>query len=62
MHAGVKIYLPVVVHLIAPVHRDKRVMDQIHEARVQHLLIANNHDFAHEFSNQIFQKRLLVKS
>jgi hypothetical protein len=62
MHAGVKIYPPAVAHLIALVHRDKRVMDQIHEARVQHLLIANNHDFVHVFLNQIFQKRLLVKS
>jgi hypothetical protein len=62
MHAGAKIYLPAEVHLIALELRAKPVMDQIHEARVQHLLIANNHDFAHEFSNQIFQKRLLVKS
>jgi hypothetical protein len=62
MHAGVKIYLPAAVHQIALELRAKLVMDQIHEVHVQHLLIASNHDFAHEFLNQIFQKRLLVKS
>jgi hypothetical protein len=62
MHAGVKIYLPVVAHLIALVLRDKLVMDQIHEGQDLRQWIANNHDFVHVFLNQIFQKRLLVKS
>jgi hypothetical protein len=62
MHAGVKICLLVAVLRIALELRAKLVMDQIHEAHVQHLLIASNHVFVHEFSNQIFQKRLLVKS
>jgi hypothetical protein len=62
MHAGVKIYLPAAVHLIALELRAKLVMDQILAVRVQHLWIANNHVFVHEFLNQIFQMRLLVKS
>jgi hypothetical protein len=62
MYAGVKIYLPAAVHQIALELHDKLVMGQIHEARVQHPLIASNHDFVHEFLNQIFQMRLLVKS
>jgi hypothetical protein len=62
MHAGVKIYLPAAVHLIALEHRDKLAMDQIHAVQDLRLLIASNRDFAHEFLNQIFQKKLLVKS
>jgi hypothetical protein len=62
MHAGVKIYLLAVVHLIALELRAKPVMDQIHEGQDLPQWIASNHDFAHEFLNQIFQKRLLVKS
>ena len=62
MHAGVKICLLVGDLLIAPELRAKLVMVQIHAVRVQRLWIANNHVFVHEFLNQIFQMRLLVKS
>ena len=62
MRAGVKICLLVGDHQIAQELRAKLVMAQIHVVRVQHLLIANNRVFVHEFLNQIFQMRLLVKS
>jgi hypothetical protein len=62
MPAGVKIYLPAEVHLIALELRAKLVMDLIHEGQGLRQWIANNHDFVHVFLNQIFQKKLLVKS
>ena len=62
MHAGVKICLLAEDHRTVQELRAKLVMDQILAVRVQHLWIANNHVFVHEFLNQIFQMRLLVKS